>query len=484
MDALFKWLGGHDVVPGSALDMYWSWLTIALSVFIAIGYATIAYNRYFQRKLARTAQCAAAGRRLIFITIASIVCGSFFYWYDMPWAIWRLYDCVLLFLLYSTWAYAVRMRGLSLVDERLVQIDALEASARRYREMAEFLPQMVWTARDSGEVDFSNQRWAEYVGDGRTWLEAIHADDRLRVEAWWARTLRSRKASSVEARLGGAAGYRTFVISANPIISHGTVKWLGACADIQAQKLLAAAREMQAKRRAFFLNALSHDLRAPLNNVVLNAELLKLVPPDEVKTRVVTIVESAKSAGDYVTKLLDFARTGGEEQNRIEVISLRSLLGQIEKRFRPLAEQKGLYIRIDAPSDMEIRCDRQKLERLIANLVDNAVKYTRSGGVTLTVRPGDSDFSLRVADTGIGVPRDNAPYLFDEFYQVNNTERDRSKGFGMGLAICKYLATQLGGSVRLVGTSEQGSTFEIRLPIECPAEGARLIGDAMASAPS
>jgi PAS domain S-box-containing protein len=473
MDALFKWLNEHDVVPGSAIDVYWSWLTITLSVFIAIGYAAIAYNRYFQSKLSRKAQCAAAARRLWIITACSIICGATFYWYDMAWPIWRIYDCVLLFLLVGTWAYAIRMRGLSLVDERLSQIGVLEESARRYREMAELLPQMVWTARESGEVDFSNQRWAEYVGDGRTWLDAIHPDDRMRVETWWAKTLRTRKVSSVESRLGGAAGYRTFVISANPIISHGAVKWLGACADIQTQKLLAAAREMQAKRRAFFLNALSHDLRAPLNNVVLNAEMLKIVPPDEVRNRVVTIVESAKSAGEYVTKLLDFARTGGEEQNRIESFSPLSLLGQIEQRFHPLAQQKGLYIRISAERDIEIRCDRQKLERIIANLVDNAVKYTRAGGVTIGLIGRNEEFSLRVTDTGIGVPRENAPFLFDEFYQVNNTQRDRSKGFGMGLAICRYLATQLGGTVLLVDTSEQGSSFEVTLPMECPADGSR-----------
>jgi PAS domain S-box-containing protein len=484
MDALFKWLNGHDVVPGSAIDIYWSWLTIALSVFIAIGYGTIAYNLYFQKKLARNDQCRAASRRLWMITGFSLICGSFFYLYDMPWPIWRLYDCVLLFLLYSAWSYAMRMRGVSLVDERLSQIGVLEESARRYREMAELLPQMVWTAREGGQVDFSNQRWTEFVGDGRTWLEAIHADDRVRVEAWWAKTLRLRKPSSVEARLGGAAGYRTFVISANPIISHGAVKWLGACADIQAQKLLAAAREMQAKRRAFFLNALSHDLRAPLNNVVLNAELLKIVPPDEVKTRVVTIVESAKSAGDYVTKLLDFARTGGEETNRIETLSALAILNQLEQRFRPLAEQKGLYLRISAESDIEVRTDRQKLERLVSNLVDNAVKYTHSGGVILGLIGRDEEFLVRIADSGIGVPRHNAPYLFDEFYQVNNTERDRSKGFGMGLAICKYLATQLGGTVRLVSTCEQGSCFEVRLPVECPIDGGRIVGDTLAAVPS
>jgi PAS domain S-box-containing protein len=482
MDFILRHLSGNDVVPGSASDVYWSWLTITLSVFIALGYATIASNRYFQKKLARTEACASAARRLWMITGFSLACGSFFYLYDMPWAIWRVYDCVLLFLLYSTWSYAARMRGLSLVDERLSQISTLEESARRYREMAEQLPQMVWTARDSGAIDFSNQRWAEFVGDGRTWLEAIHEDDRVRVEAWWAKTLRMRKFSSIECRLGGAAGYRSFVISANPIVSHGVVKWLGACADIQAQKVLAASREMQAKRRAFFLNAISHDLRAPLHNVMLNAELLKIVPPDEVKTRVVTIVESAKSAGEYVTRLLDFARAGGEEQNHIESLSIRGVLNNIQQRFQPLATEKGLFIQVASDRDIEVRTDRQKLERLIANLVDNAIKYTRVGGVTLSLIPRDEQFCLRVTDTGMGVPMENAPYLFDEYYQVNNTERDRSKGFGMGLAICKYLAIQLGGTVRLLNTSDQGSSFEVALPIECPTDSGKLTTDALAAA--
>ena len=484
MDGILKYLGGNDTVPGSALDVYWGWLTITLSVFIALGYATIAYNRYFQKKLARTEQVASAGRRLWSITILSVLCGTFFYLYDMPWAIWRVYDCVLLFLLYSTWSYAIRMRGMSLVEERLSQLSALEAQARRYREMAELLPQMVWTARDKGDIDFSNQRWTEFVGDGRTWLEAIHPDDRARVEFWWAKTLRSRKFSSVECRLGGVAGYRAFLISANPIISHGVIRWLGACADIQAQKMLAAAREMQAKRRAFFLNALSHDLRAPLNTVVLNAEMLKIVPPEDVKNRVVTIVESAKSAGEYVNRLLEIARAGGEEQNRIEAISMLNLLKHIQERFAPLASQKNLFLQIASERDVEVRTDRQKIERLIANLVDNAVKYTRIGGVTLSLIPRDDQFSLRVTDTGIGVPAQNAPYLFDEFYQVNNSERDRNKGFGMGLAICKYLANQLGGSVRLLNTSNQGTSFEITLPIECPVEIARSASSNLETAPS
>src|SRR3989440_5400649 len=466
MEALLK----DYSVPGSTSDIYWSFLTVILSFGIAIGYAAIAYNRYFHLKLAHKTECAAASRRLMIITFCSMVCGATFYWFAMPWIIWRLYDCILLFLLYSTWSYAIRMRGVGLVDERLSQMGALEESAKRYGEIAELLPQMVWTAREDGHVNFSNQRWLEYVGDGRTWLDALHSRDRQRVEAWWARTLRARQASTIEARLGGIDQYRTFVISATPIFSQGIVKWLGACADIENQKAVAASREMHAKRRAFFLNALSHDLLAPLNTVVLNAQMLKVVSPDEVRNCVLNIMESAKSAGDYVTKILDFARAGGEERNQIEYISVSSILNSIQQRFRPSAEQRGLSLQIIRERDIEVQTDRQKLERLIGNLVDNAVKYTTTGGVVLELIAAEDTFAVRVTDTGIGIPADRAPFLFDEFYQVNNIERDRSKGFGMGLTICKYLAQQLGGNVRLVTTSERGSCFEVAMPVQSPAD--------------
>src|SRR6185295_11829212 len=97
------------------------------------------------------------------------------------------------------------------------------------------------------------------------------------------------------------------------------------------------------------------------------------------------------------------------------------------------------------------------------NLVDNAIKYTSRGGVSIVLSASAGEVLLRISDTGIGIPQENVPYLFDEFYQVNNLERDRSKGFGMGLAICKCLARHVGGDVRLASTSPEGSSFEISL---------------------
>jgi signal transduction histidine kinase len=159
------------------------------------------------------------------------------------------------------------------------------------------------------------------------------------------------------------------------------------------------------------------------------------------------------------------------------------------RRFQPITDQKGLYLRAEVCEGGENVCvvtDRQKLERIIANLVDNAIKYTEHGGVTVGLvqqqqqsSGGDGEqVVVRVSDTGIGIPRENVPFLFDEFYQVNNYERDRSKGFGMGLAICRCLARHIAGDVRLASTGPQGSCFEIVIAdVEPDVGGGRSAGE-------
>ena len=214
------------------------------------------------------------------------------------------------------WSFALgclsqEMRGLSLVNERLAQLKELEASAARYREIAELLPHMVWTADSEGFVDFCNQRWREYVGDNRTWLDALHPEDYTQAFACWSNAVASRRPLAIEARLGGPQAYRAFVVKATPIVKGDVVKWLGACADIEDQKLLATQKELQAKQRGFFLNALSHDLRAPLNNIVLNAHLLTLGVHEPAEMESIEMIrENALAAADLVTKLLDFAKVG------------------------------------------------------------------------------------------------------------------------------------------------------------------------------
>ena len=457
-------------------ELRWAWVTALLSVLVILGYAVVAFNWYFQSKLELAREAKAALRRLRLIVAASALCGFLFVVSDMSWPVWRVYDLVLVALACHTWWFAFRMRGPGLLDERLVHAAELERSATKYRQIAELLPHVVWTATAEGRVDYSNERWAEYGGRGRSWLESVHPDEQEQVAAWWREGLSARSPLTREVRLRGRDGqYRTFVISATPITHGGAVKWLGACADVEDQRRAAAEKEAQAKQKAFFLNALSHDLRAPLNNVVLNAHLLKMSAREEAEVESANvIVENAVAAGEMVAKLLEVAKAEGQDHVEREVVTVSSVIRQVARRFLPLAERKGLYLRVEEPDgDFEVLTDRQKLDRVVANLVDNAVKFTTAGGVSVVLTCAGDRVTVGVSDTGIGVPEADAPHLFDEFYQVNNHERDRTKGFGMGLAICRSLARQLGGDVRLAATGPRGTRFELSLGGACAHRGGR-----------
>ena len=524
MNDVLHWLtGGLSLLLGGdrRAEALWTLVTGALSAAIVLGYGVIAVNWYFQSRLARHADSRLALRRLRNICLCCAACGTTFYLTDVPWMVWRFYDLALGVFAFNTWSFVVQMHGgLRLVDERLAQVDELERAATRYREIAELLPHMVWTATAHGAVDFSNQVWRDYVGAAdRTWLDAVHPEDRYRVLNLWNAAVAARQSVKFEARLGGRDGYRTFLIRATTIVQGEAIKWLGACADIEDQKRLTAEKDAQARQKSFFLNALSHDLRAPLHNVLLNAQLLKMsgAAGEAVDGEAVDmIVENAVAAGDLVARLLDFARVGAQERNVTERVSMPALLSQITRRFTPLAQQKGLYL-IGPPdaagaggdpdaggdasatgdaADIVAVTDRQKLERIISNLVENAIKYTAHGGVTLELalassvasaassqsgaaEPGAAEEAIvvRVSDTGIGIPPDKAAFLFEEFFQVNNYERDRSKGFGMGLAICRSLASHINADVRLAASGPRGSCFEVVVPRDDDDDDANGIDD-------
>jgi PAS domain S-box-containing protein len=460
-----QWLAG-SASPGTVRDLRWAWVTVGLSAAVAAGYVVIAVNRYFQAKVGRRAESKVALARLRNILLCSIAFGYVFYATDMAWSLWRLYDLALLALAVYTWYGVVRMRGLSLLEEKLALVEELERSADKYRQMAEMLPDVVWTATEDGHVDFSNQRWAEYVGSPwqGSWLEALHPDEKDSVLAWWHETLAGREPAARELRLRGTSGYRWFVVRAAPIVRGDAVKWLGACSDVEEQRRQLEEQEVQAKQKTFFLNALSHDLRAPLNIVALNAHLLKTSardPADAESAKL--IIENATAAGSLLTKALELARADAEDHNHLEAVAVGELLQQIGRKFAPAAEQKRVSLRVQVPVvDVEIVTDRQKLDRVVSNLVDNAIKFTQQGTVLMEMDAAGDSVNVRVTDTGAGVADKFREHLFEEFFQADGkgNGREGRRGFGMGLAICRFLARQLGGDVRLAHTGPGGSCFE------------------------
>jgi signal transduction histidine kinase len=239
----------------------------------------------------------------------------------------------------------------------------------------------------------------------------------------------------------------------------------------QLQKDLEASLE-QSKQKALFLNAISHDLRTPLNGLILQATVaeMNLTDPDALKASLGEIRKSVAAAASLLDSLLDFARVDWSGKNNLAVHQLADIISESLSANRPLAENKGLLLSCNCPSNLSILTDRAKLERIITNLINNGIKFTQNGGVDVRVQYSRAGVEIHVIDTGIGISPDDQKTLFQEFFQIHNHERNRNNGFGLGLAISRRLALQLGGDLSVQSQLAAGSRFTLVLPTVRPDE--------------
>jgi CheY-like chemotaxis protein len=163
--------------------------------------------------------------------------------------------------------------------------------------------------------------------------------------------------------------------------------------------------------------------------------------------------------------LLDISKLdAGVVHVRREAVGLRLLLERLHDHVRPLALGKGLGTVLECPSDEAVDTDPLLLERILRNLLDNAVKYTDMGFVRLEARRDGDCVVVAVADSGPGIPESEHQRIFEEFYQLDNPQRDRTRGLGLGLAIVRRLVDLVKVQLRLTSVPGKGTRFELRLP--------------------
>jgi signal transduction histidine kinase len=228
--------------------------------------------------------------------------------------------------------------------------------------------------------------------------------------------------------------------------------------------------KQESRQKGFFLNAVSHDLRTPLNALTLQASLMDLelnngCDKESLRRAADDIQANARAAADLLDQLLEYARLNeAPERNTIAAVRLHPLLTKCIASFRSTADAKGLYLRVECAEELVLHTDVVKLDRILRNLLSNALKFTHQGGITIVVEATRQHAEIRITDTGIGIAPEHQEHLFHDFYQVSNHERDRQKGFGLGLAIARHLARQLGGDLSCHSSAGQGSSFCIELP--------------------
>lgn len=236
-----------------------------------------------------------------------------------------------------------------------------------------------------------------------------------------------------------------------------------------AGRALRPIRLAMDSQRAFIADA-SHELRTPLALIRANAELLRRHEAEPVRQNreaVEEIIGESDRLGRLVGQMLTLARAdAGQVQLSLDEVPLDELAEEVGRGMRLLADQRGVSLQVEAEGPLRLRGDSGRLRELMTILLDNAIKYTDPGGrVRLEVRRGPgSRATLRVTDTGRGIPAEELPRIFDRFYRVDKARSREQGGTGLGLAIARWIAEAHGGSIRAESVPGVGSAFTVELP--------------------
>jgi signal transduction histidine kinase/CheY-like chemotaxis protein len=230
---------------------------------------------------------------------------------------------------------------------------------------------------------------------------------------------------------------------------------------LRAQKLAEEAN--QAKSR--FFAAASHDLRQPLHAMGLLTDALHHeVMTSSARQRLTEIDRCVQALDGLFSALLEMSRLdAGIMLNQPRAFALDDLFQHLWSLHRPIAENKGLRL-VARKAQVAVQADPLVLERILSNFLSNALRYTSDGGVLLTARPRNGSCSIEVWDTGEGIHADDQQRVFQEFYQVGNSNRDRRHGLGLGLATVKKLAALAGWPLELQSRPGRGSVFKVSVP--------------------
>lgn len=367
-------------------------------------------------------------------------------------------------------------------------IAALHLSERRFRTLADAVPNFVWINNADGEADYLNSRWQEYTGTSfgvqkaQTWVGATHPDDMEAVTETRTIGIRSGNPYEIECRIRRHDGvYRWHLVRVVPFKDEQDqlLYWYGTATDIDdAKRLYHQAKEAN-RIKDEFLAVLSHELRTPLNPIVGWSRLLRAKPPDPITLArgLETIERNAKIQTQLIEDLLDVSRIlRGKFSLNAQPVNLVTVIESALETVRLSADAKSIQLEFNAADNINYVAlgDAGRLQQVIWNLLSNAIKFTPNHGhveIELTIDSthtlADEQYAkITVRDTGKGIDSEFLPYVFDSFRQADGSTTRTFGGLGLGLAIVRHLIELHGGTVEAISLGDgKGSTFTVKLPL-------------------
>ncbi len=362
----------------------------------------------------------------------------------------------------------------------------LEEAQQLFKSVVDNVPELAWTARADGHLDYYNQRWYEYTGTrfeemaGWGW-KAVHDPSMVdAVVATWERSVATGEPMEMEFPLRGADGvYRWFLTRVRPLrdASGTVVRWFGTNTNIDERvRLMAseqAARE-DAERSNLakdeFLAIVSHELRNPLNAMLGWTRLLRdgSIPVERHARALETIERNAVNQAQLIEDLLDVSRlVSGKLTLDVQTVQLAQVVEQAVESARPAMQAKALRVSLVVDDEGGLAGDHARLQQVVWNLLTNATKFTPQGGsIRVVLRRDGSQVELAVTDSGRGIDASFLPHVFERFRQADASTTKNHGGLGLGLSITKSLVEMHGGTITATsGGRDQGATFVVRFPV-------------------
>jgi PAS domain S-box-containing protein len=365
----------------------------------------------------------------------------------------------------------------------------------RLRQLANSMPQFVWSTDANGKMDYMNDRYAQFFGCGASeitdnlWARILKPEDQEKLAEAWYSSLKTGQGFEYEFEMMNQKNktWAYYLARAIPIKnSHGTInKWYGTTTDITETKLAQKGKfeaEVQAnaalessKIKSEFLANMSHEIRTPLNGIIGMTGLLRETPLNTEQSRILNAISrSSSTLINLINDILDLSKVeAGKMDLELITFNLEELIRNKKEIFQPLFETKNVEFKIQ--TELSSRSfyvgDSSRIQQILSNLLGNALKFTNAGYVHLIVEVSDdhstnfSEVRFYIKDTGIGIPKAAQQRLFQNFSQADSSTSRKFGGTGLGLSICKQLAELMGGKISMESEAGEGSTFCFSLPL-------------------
>lgn len=371
--------------------------------------------------------------------------------------------------------------------------NVIAESEEKFRQLADLVPQIIWTAKPDGFIDYYNSRWYEYTGFNEqefgdsSWVPTLHPEDVSTVLKTWYQSVHAGSSYQIEFRLknGSTGEYRWFLSKALPIRDKEGIitNWFGTCTDIHEQKsitekleILVADRTKELQRSnddlQQFAHVASHDLKEPVRKIKTFVSRLEDHLESQLDESSSRYIERIHVAADRMFNMIDgvlaYSKINADSQ-KATIVDLNEVIKNIETDLEIALQQTdgNIYYKelpvIEGASVL--------LYQLFYNLINNSIKFARENvspqiiiSAKEDIEDGKRTAIITVEDNGIGFDLDQTGRIFETFTRLNS--KDRYEGTGLGLSLCKKIAERHGGGITATGIADKGAIFSIMLPFE------------------